>query len=272
MVDSQLGPVDFVGACNVHVEHKEFVGPLRVMLARGTHTNQLEVDWFRQLGIVMTGFSQVDKLMDQHFCQSSLSELTSKITLKQPGDRIDTLPKLEAALDRFEVAPCCAANSAIHEQLARGTQPESSLMSKLQAAFKRRGADELVKRDFSECLRCALRPDRVCYGTFEHACNRAKQIAGVRLLKENYKMSLSGFRMPKSLPLYRPLRRFFRALKEGKLIDEDYSECDRVIAASTVEFDLSGFFAQYAVLQTFCCVALAVEIMVARLQGTRRAK
>ncbi|KAL1486771.1 hypothetical protein MTO96_008755 [Rhipicephalus appendiculatus] len=66
------------------------------------------------------------------------SELTSKITVKAPGDRIDTLQKLEDALDRHEVAPCATVKHC-HGRRAEmeRTAPACSLMSKLQAAFKR---------------------------------------------------------------------------------------------------------------------------------------
>ncbi|KAL3243375.1 hypothetical protein MRX96_020588 [Rhipicephalus microplus] len=45
------------------------------------------------------------------------SELTSKVTIKAPGDRIDTLQKLEDALDRHEVAPCATLNTAPTQHL-----------------------------------------------------------------------------------------------------------------------------------------------------------
>ncbi|KAL1481150.1 hypothetical protein MTO96_050419, partial [Rhipicephalus appendiculatus] len=59
VVDYQLSPVDVMGSCNVHVEYKEFAGPLTVLVARGTRTNLLGVDWFRPLGIIITGVSQI---------------------------------------------------------------------------------------------------------------------------------------------------------------------------------------------------------------------
>ncbi|KAL1481315.1 hypothetical protein MTO96_015750 [Rhipicephalus appendiculatus] len=101
------------------------------------------------------------------------SELTSKVTVKAPGDRIDTLQKLEDALDRYEVAPCATLNTAMEEELKQSTAPAGSLMSKLQAAFKRHDAKELVRYDIIDCLRCAMRHDRVCYDTISQPCNFA---------------------------------------------------------------------------------------------------
>ncbi|KAH7944720.1 hypothetical protein HPB51_028563 [Rhipicephalus microplus] len=81
------------------------------------------------------------------------SEMTSTITVKAPGDRVDTLQKLEDALDRHEVAPCVTLNTAMEEELKQSTAPVGSLMSKLQAAFKRHEPKEL----FSE-VRAVVTP------------------------------------------------------------------------------------------------------------------
>ncbi|KAL1481314.1 hypothetical protein MTO96_015749 [Rhipicephalus appendiculatus] len=135
------------------------------------------------------------------------SELTSKVTVKAPGDRIDTLQKLEDALDRHEVAPCATLNTAMEEELNRSTAPAGSLMSKLQTAFKRHDAKELVRCDIIDCLRCAMRRDRICYDTLAHPCKSRYRVQEVRVFKEHYRPHLSGFQMYKGLALYRPLRK-----------------------------------------------------------------
>lgn len=62
VVDHQMKPVDVVGACSVHVQNRGVQGTLRVLVAKGTHTNLMGVQWFRPLGIAITGVSHIQKL------------------------------------------------------------------------------------------------------------------------------------------------------------------------------------------------------------------
>ncbi|KAL1486770.1 hypothetical protein MTO96_008754 [Rhipicephalus appendiculatus] len=197
------------------------------------------------------------------------SELTSKITVKAPGDRIDTLQKLEDALDRHEVAPCATLNTAMEWELKRNTAPQGSLMSKLQAAFKRHDPKELVRYDIIDCLRCAMRRDRVCYDTLAHSCKLRYHVREVREFNEHYRHHLSGFRMHKGLALYRPLRRFFNAIREGEVVRDDHSDCSHVQTADPVQFDLFGFFFEFWMIQVFLSsVVFLAEILVSRVSGT----
>ncbi|KAL3198204.1 hypothetical protein MRX96_044500 [Rhipicephalus microplus] len=122
-------------------------------------------------------------------------------------------------------------------------------MSKLQAAFKREDPKELVRYNIIDCLRCAMRRDRVCYETLAHPCKIRYHVREVRVFKEHYRSHLSGFRMRKSLALYRPLKRFFNAIREGQLVRDEYSDCSQLHAADPVQFDLFGFFVQFWMIQ-----------------------
>ncbi|KAL1478543.1 hypothetical protein MTO96_016228 [Rhipicephalus appendiculatus] len=80
------------------------------------------------------------------------SELTAVITLKRPAYRIDTLQKLEDALDRRQVAPCITRTTRMldyfHVQPRSGHLSRQSLLMKLRFAFEQRGAEALVTNDF----------------------------------------------------------------------------------------------------------------------------
>ncbi|KAL1443937.1 hypothetical protein MTO96_030131 [Rhipicephalus appendiculatus] len=154
------------------------------------------------------------------------TELTAIVTLRRPAYRIDTLPKLEDALDRRQVAPCVVMNTLGHLELTDDTWlPLQSLSKKLQSEFTRYGEDELVKSNVSDCIQCASRSDRVCYaGHWRHPSSCLMKPKNVAAFAEHVKIELVSFIMPKFESSYWPLRRLFLAIEEHKLIDWDSRE------------------------------------------------
>ncbi|KAL1448397.1 hypothetical protein MTO96_044075 [Rhipicephalus appendiculatus] len=200
------------------------------------------------------------------------SELTSILTLKRPHDRIDTLEELEDALDEGAVAPCVPANSAAHYHLMDNEKdmPGGLLMRKLRAAFKLHDLEEVLTRKYSHCLACALRNDRVCYGILESPCYLRERFPYVREFKEHIKITLSGFRVRKSLPFYAPLSRFFRAMQEGYFLLPNDAECSFNETTESFEFDLNNLFVQHAILQVASSIVLVAEILVVRCSYLNR--
>ncbi|KAL1481320.1 hypothetical protein MTO96_015754 [Rhipicephalus appendiculatus] len=191
------------------------------------------------------------------------SELTSIVTLRRPAERIDTLEELEDALDRGDMAPCASTDSAAYFQLVEDEAytAQVPLMRKLRAAFERHGPEKLRTLRFPDCLACALRHDRVCYAILEEPCDLRERFPEVREFRQHFKILVSGLRVRKSLPAYRPLRRFFLAIEEGRLIPPLAAECRYDNASVTFQFDLDGLFMQHAVLQVASCVVLVVEVL-----------
>ncbi|KAH6923722.1 hypothetical protein HPB50_005657 [Hyalomma asiaticum] len=149
------------------------------------------------------------------------TELTSILTLRRPANRMDTLKKLEDALERREVAPCVVEQSAYHNDLVVEAESElqPSLMHKLHLAFKRHGDGGLVK-DVEGCLQCAQRPDRVCYGAVTwYNPPRFDEYTNVQPFVERLRMELTGLAMPKFLEVYKPMRRLLLAAEEQGLFN-----------------------------------------------------
>ncbi|KAL3243369.1 hypothetical protein MRX96_020582 [Rhipicephalus microplus] len=155
------------------------------------------------------------------------SELTSIVTLRRPAESIDTLEKLEDALDRGEMAPCATVDSATHQQLIIDEQfiTQGPLLRKLRAAYQGQGPEKLKTFRFPDCLACALRHDRVCYAMLEEPCDLRERFPDVREFRQHFKILVSGLRVRKFLPAYRPLRRFFLAIQEGILIPPNAAKC-----------------------------------------------
>ncbi|KAL1447372.1 hypothetical protein MTO96_028583 [Rhipicephalus appendiculatus] len=193
------------------------------------------------------------------------SELTSLVTLRRPTYRIDTLKKLEDALDRHEVAPCVVKGTAGYYELShsRDNAWQTSLMNKLQFAFSRVGDRALAASNVRECLRCSSNRDRVCYNLLEHFSRRMlKKYGDVRAFVEHLRMQPTGYPMHKFLDVYKPIRRLFLATEEHKLIKWDVSERDSV-DSETTSFDVSSLFVQLVILHTASCFVLLLEVMVA---------
>ncbi|KAL3213658.1 hypothetical protein MRX96_007678 [Rhipicephalus microplus] len=193
------------------------------------------------------------------------SELTSLVTLRRPEYHIDTLEKLEGALEKHEVAPCVAKNTAAYYELSdrKDNACETTLMNKLQLAFFRQGDRALVVANALECLRCASHHDRVCYNYLEHISReKLKKYGNVRAFIEHLRMEPVGYQMHKFLDVYRPMRRLFLATEEHKLITWDVNERSSV-DVETTSFDVSSLFMQLVILHATSCFILLLEVMVA---------
>ncbi|KAL1474508.1 hypothetical protein MTO96_037919 [Rhipicephalus appendiculatus] len=98
-------------------------------------------------------------------------ELTSRLTVTVPPDQMDTLEKLELALDKGRVQPCVVRDGCMSAVIA-GIVPyrNQTLHAKLQKAFqhqRRRGTANMFG-SMDGCLKCAkearLRLLLVCPG------------------------------------------------------------------------------------------------------------
>ncbi|KAH7939660.1 hypothetical protein HPB52_015565 [Rhipicephalus sanguineus] len=90
-------------------------------------------------------------------------ELTSRVTLRAFPEHMDTLTKLERALDEHKVAPCVVKDTFLHERLTKNGSM-GNIHRKLRLAFeKQKEKKKLVKSSYNHCLRCAVREDLVCY-------------------------------------------------------------------------------------------------------------
>ncbi|KAH7974881.1 hypothetical protein HPB49_020636 [Dermacentor silvarum] len=105
-------------------------------------------------------------------------ELTSRVTLRDFPEHLDTLAKLERALDEKRVAPCVVKDSFVHQRIARNDTVDN-IKQKLRLAFKTHEVREkLVQRSWVHCLQCALREDRICLAVsfpqwFKHPYKRS---------------------------------------------------------------------------------------------------
>ncbi|KAL1472401.1 hypothetical protein MTO96_039353 [Rhipicephalus appendiculatus] len=193
------------------------------------------------------------------------TELTAIVTLTRPAYRIDTLEKLEDALDRHEVAPCVVEDTLSYDELYSNDTylPRQSLWPKLRLASARLGEEALVTRNVSDCIQCASRPDRVCYvGHWRNPSSSLLKMRNVAAFAETLKIELIGFVMPKFERSYSTLRRLSLAIEEHKLIDWDSREPEYDNADT--EFDMSGLIMLLLTLHATSCLVLVLEVVVAR--------
>ncbi|KAL1481325.1 hypothetical protein MTO96_015759 [Rhipicephalus appendiculatus] len=193
------------------------------------------------------------------------TQLTAILTLRRPAYRIDTLQKLECALDRRQVAPCVVRDTLGYWELFSYDShlPQQSLWEKLRLVSEGLGEDELVASNVSDCIQCASRQDRVCYvGHWHNPSSSLLKLRSVAAFLEHLKIELIGFVMPKFERSYRPLRRLFLDIDEHKLIDWDWREPEYDNAAT--EFDMSGLLMLLGILLAMTCLVLVLEVVVDR--------
>ncbi|KAL1480409.1 hypothetical protein MTO96_051054 [Rhipicephalus appendiculatus] len=90
-------------------------------------------------------------------------ELTSRVAVRGSPDHMDTLAKLEHALDGHSVAPCVVKSTFLHERLVNNYSI-GSLHRKLRLAFEtHKEKGKLVKSSYNDCLGCAVRDDLICF-------------------------------------------------------------------------------------------------------------
>ncbi|KAH9380803.1 hypothetical protein HPB48_020243 [Haemaphysalis longicornis] len=96
------------------------------------------------------------------------SHFVSQLSFKRAVDPLDTLEKLDNALDDSVVLPCVISDTRMHKMLSDAIHPHS-LLRNLAASFnKNAAASRLVVPTFYDCMQCASRKDRVCLAGHQH--------------------------------------------------------------------------------------------------------
>ncbi|KAL1444523.1 hypothetical protein MTO96_029783 [Rhipicephalus appendiculatus] len=99
------------------------------------------------------------------------SEFTSRLTITQPPDHVDTVEELSKALDRKEILPCIVKHGCFYSTV-EGAQPTGphSFEAKVAQAFQRSGK-KMVFPSSRKCLECAMRPGFVCLLCGQQSCD-----------------------------------------------------------------------------------------------------
>ncbi|KAL1480285.1 hypothetical protein MTO96_051160, partial [Rhipicephalus appendiculatus] len=155
------------------------------------------------------------------------SEITASVTVTGPADHLDTLEELESALDRRAVEPCVVEGTSTKAILERPTKNRSSsLLGKLNAAYRRASGESPVVLTPVECIFRAGRPDRVCYLPLQPRCVVEHVARGIRPFQEPFAMVLDGFPVRHGYSLLPALRNFLFAVREGSLLSRVDDHCE----------------------------------------------
>ncbi|KAL1483758.1 hypothetical protein MTO96_032973, partial [Rhipicephalus appendiculatus] len=209
-------------------------------------------------------------------------ELVSRLAVQVPHDQIDTLEKLELALDRGGIQPCVVADSCMSAVIS-GIVPyrNQTLLIKLQNAFRlqRSGAANMFN-SVDECLNCASKPGFACFSCRITSCGTKKLKQTMVESREPFNVVFATMPATKGYHLARAydqlLQRLFEAQlgpfsKKFWLCDEDDAIMGTFGGAQGVEevtqvFELTAFLATLACLMCLSLFVLCVELAL----GSRR--
>ncbi|KAL1480410.1 hypothetical protein MTO96_051055 [Rhipicephalus appendiculatus] len=225
--------------------------------------------WSRSGGLVC-GFWLIGMLPFSNYFRG---ELTSRVTLRSPPDHMDTLVKLEQALDKKRVFPCVVKDTFMHQRLVKN-RSLGNIHAKLRLAFQTHMEQaKLIKSSYSSCLGCALRDDRVCYivslpSWFNHPYKRM-----IIESKEHFSPMLLTFAVRKNYPHKVDLRELVRKIIEAGLMRPTENnrrslhlrkfDERRVLELSPLKLEeLASFLLLLMALLAFAAVVCALEIIV----------
>ncbi|KAL1415493.1 hypothetical protein MTO96_029212 [Rhipicephalus appendiculatus] len=189
-------------------------------------------------------------------------ELTSCITVTRPVNYLDTLDELGRALDDGTVAACAAkGTSQAKAMTTRGQGSSSSIMRKLQAAYKRHEGKLLTPQSTRHCLRCTRRSDRVCFTVLQPACVVREENAEAQPFSEHLGVAMSGLPLRYASPLKAALRDLLLRADETALDTEAAPDCKyrEPTAPTKPAVELLTFFRQYCALLALAALVCLAE-------------
>ncbi|KAH7972865.1 hypothetical protein HPB52_018120 [Rhipicephalus sanguineus] len=144
------------------------------------------------------------------------SELTSRLTITQPPNHVDTVDELIMALDRREIKPCILRDGCLHAVVEdKDFDSVQSLERKLSQAFYRNKKTGLVGYT-DECFECASRPGFVCFLCGQTECNVNVRRNFVES-RDSLKLTLATTPVRKSFPLAEAYHQLLQRLFETAL-------------------------------------------------------
>ncbi|KAL1468444.1 hypothetical protein MTO96_041475 [Rhipicephalus appendiculatus] len=189
-------------------------------------------------------------------CQYFQGELTSVVTVGRPANNLDTLEKLEAALDAGVAAPCVAKESASWDGIMHRQHP-TTLGKKLRASLLKH-RHRLVTFDLLSCFHCASSTSGVCYAHRMPSFFLKGFPHPYFAFKENFLTRAVSMPLRKSFPLRDAYRAFLQRVREGGLLSSPYCKhemvCTRHSSTETTPqieqpmVELHGFFVFYVLL------------------------
>ncbi|KAL1425877.1 hypothetical protein MTO96_018785 [Rhipicephalus appendiculatus] len=203
-------------------------------------------------------------------------ELTSRLAVQLPQDQIDTLEKLELALDRGGIQPCVVARSCM-VAVSDGTHPyaKTTLLIKLQKAFRLQPPGTANKfNSTEECLNCASKPGFACFVCPLSGCGSTKLRRNVVESREPFNLAFGTMPATKGFHLARAYDRLLQRLIEAQIgpFSEKYWRCDKDdanmgtlgdaegVAEVTRVYELSAFLATMASLMCLSLFVFCVEL------------
>ncbi|KAL1442406.1 hypothetical protein MTO96_046428 [Rhipicephalus appendiculatus] len=190
------------------------------------------------------------------------SQMTALVTVVQPANHLDTLEELEQALDAGDVAPVVARDSAHFTILGSASLHSSSLLRKLNAAYKRHSKEDLIAPTLEDCFLQAERHDRVCYSALQPRCTMLKLAPAVRPFRQPMTMMLYGIPVRRDLSLLPALRRLLLAVREGLLARVPEVHCDADSTSTQQNVELVEFMKQYWILQLVAVAVFLAECLI----------
>ncbi|KAH7934193.1 hypothetical protein HPB49_022793 [Dermacentor silvarum] len=199
-------------------------------------------------------------------------ELTSRLTSHGFPEQLDTLAKLERALDEKRVAPCVVKDSFLHQRLA-GDNFVDTINKKLRLAFRaHEDHEELVQRTWVRCLKCALREDRIClavsfpqwfYNPYKRSLvesqERLSPVFLTTSIRKNYPHRAAFRDLVRSIIETGNLRPPEETLKQGVLMN--YREQLLVEIRPLQLEELASFFSVFMFMLALSAVACVLEIV-----------
>ncbi|KAH6942967.1 hypothetical protein HPB50_013014 [Hyalomma asiaticum] len=211
-------------------------------------------------------------------------EFTSRLAVTVPRDQMDTLEKLEQALDKAAVQPCILDGGCMSAVLS-GIVPyrNETLLAKMQKAFRlRRPGTENVFNTEEGCLKCASKPGFACFTCKLEGCGA--ELFKRRLVESREPLNLAVATMPatKGHRLARAYDTLLQRLFETAVspFNEQYENCEadkwlmqEVEKAESGQeigqvIELSAFLATFACLMGLSLCVFCVELVF----GTQRRK
>ncbi|KAL1445771.1 hypothetical protein MTO96_044835 [Rhipicephalus appendiculatus] len=191
------------------------------------------------------------------------TQLTAIVTLRRPAYRIDTVQKLENALDRRRVAPCVVKDALSYWELSHMTLIYRNSHCGKSFGLRRRDSAKasLLGATYLTVFSARRVQTASVTSVTGYPSSSLLKLRSVAAFLEHLKIELIGFVMPKIGRSYRPLRRLFIAIDEHKLIDWDWREPEYDNAAT--EFDLTGLLMLLVILHVMSCLVV-LEVVVDR--------
>ncbi|KAH6942853.1 hypothetical protein HPB50_011268 [Hyalomma asiaticum] len=204
-------------------------------------------------------------------------ELTSRLAVAVPHGQIDTLEKLELALDKGALRLCVVRDGCLSDAMA-GTTPygNETLHAKLRKAFHSQpsGTANMVST-VEQCLECAGKAGFACFACSLEDCRAEQAMRAFVQSREPLNLAFATMPATKGYPLFREYDHLIERMFEAALIPFNIKDmrCNRKSEptwqhAGTADYDeqmtqvfeLSAFFATFACLMCLSIFLFCVEV------------